>query len=57
MQGPSSSELIACLDPMDGVQIVDGSLIRFRDAPGKTLADYLRAVVPPQVQAKWSNEL
>ena len=42
---------------MDGVQIVDGSLIRFRDAPGKTLADYLRAVVPPQVQAKWSNEV
>ncbi|MEY4883376.1 MAG: hypothetical protein RIS34_1230 [Pseudomonadota bacterium] len=39
------------LDRMDAVRLVDGAQGQFRDEPGKTLADYLRAVVPPQVQA------
>lgn len=28
----------------------------FHDESGKIGADYLRAVAPSQVQAKWSNE-
>jgi predicted DNA-binding transcriptional regulator YafY len=44
------------LDRIDRVQLAEGAGGQFRDEPGKTLADYLRAVVPPQVQAKWSNE-
>lgn len=43
------------LDRMEGVQCVQGAGGQFRDEPGKTLADYLRAVAPPQVQAKWVN--
>lgn len=43
------------LDRMSGVQCVEGADAQFRDEPGKTLADYLRAVAPPQVQAKWIN--
>lgn len=45
------------LDRLDRVQPVDGPAGQFRDEAGKTLADYLRAVVPPQLQAKWSNEV
>ncbi len=45
------------LDRMNGVRVVEGPAAQFRDEPGKTLADYLRAVAPPQVQAKWSNEV
>jgi predicted DNA-binding transcriptional regulator YafY len=44
------------LDRMDQVDTLDGVSGQFRDEAGKTLADYLRAVAPPQVQAKWSNE-
>ena len=44
------------MDRMRGVQPVEGRAGEFRDEVGKTLADYLRAVVPPSVQAKWSNE-
>lgn len=44
------------LDRIDSVQALDSPAQSFRDEPGKTLADYLRAVAPPQVQAKWSNE-
>lgn len=44
------------LDRMARVQVLAGVADRFRDEPGKTLADYLRTVAPPQVQAKWSNE-
>jgi predicted DNA-binding transcriptional regulator YafY len=44
------------LDRMDAVQAQTGAAGQFRDEPGKTLADYLRAVAPAQVQAKWSNE-
>ena len=44
------------LDRMERVQLVDGPAGQFHDESGKTLADYLRAVAPPQVQAKWSNE-
>ncbi len=43
------------LDRMEGAQCVQGAGGQFRDEPGKTLADYLRAVAPPQVQAKWVN--
>jgi hypothetical protein len=43
------------LDRMDSVQCVEGANAHFRDEPGKTLADYLRSVAPPQVQAKWMN--
>ncbi|MEO8121924.1 MAG: WYL domain-containing protein, partial [Rhodoferax sp.] len=42
------------LDRMNSVQCVEGADGQFRDEPGKTLADYLRAVAPPQVQAKWA---
>lgn len=39
------------LDRMDGAHPVDGPSGRFRDEAGKTLADYLRAMVPPEAQA------
>jgi predicted DNA-binding transcriptional regulator YafY len=45
------------LDRIDSVQPVDGPSGQFRDEAGKTLADYLRAVAPPQAQARWSNQL
>ena len=45
------------LDRMESLQAMDSAAHAFRDEPGKTLADYLRAVAPPQVQAKWSNEV
>ena len=45
------------LDRIDSVQTLDSPAELFHDEPGKTLADYLRAVAPPQVQAKWSNEV
>ena len=45
------------LDRIDSLRTMDGPAQAFRDEPGKTLADYLRAVAPPQVQAKWSNEV
>jgi predicted DNA-binding transcriptional regulator YafY len=41
------------LDRMTLVQAVDGVVGQFRDEPGKTLADYLRLLAPPEVQAKW----
>jgi predicted DNA-binding transcriptional regulator YafY len=44
------------LDRMDAVEPVDGPAGVFRDEPGQSLADYLRALAPPQVQAKWSKE-
>ncbi len=44
------------LDRMDQVRPMTGRAGHFRDESGKTLADYLRAFAPPQVQAKWSNE-
>ena len=43
------------LDRIDSLQAIDGAAQAYRDEPGKTLADYLRAVAPPQVQAKWAN--
>ena len=43
------------LDRMCGVQPVEGRAGEVRDEPGTTLADYLRAVVPPPVQANWPN--
>ena len=45
------------LDRIDSLRAMDGAAQAFRDEPGKTLADYLRAVAPPQLQAKWSNEV
>lgn len=44
------------LDRMDAVRTVASAAGQFRDESGKTLADYLRAVAPAQVQAKWSKE-
>ena len=43
------------MDRISSVCAVAGRAGEFRDEPGKTLADYLRAVAPPQVQATWSN--
>ncbi len=40
------------LDRMEAVLTVAGAAGLFRDESGKTLADYLRAVVPPEAQAK-----
>jgi predicted DNA-binding transcriptional regulator YafY len=45
------------MDRMRAVLPVEGRAGEFRDEPGTTLADYLRAVVPSLVQAKWSKEL
>jgi len=44
------------LDRMEAVRPLDGPAAAFRDEPGRTLADCLRALAPPEVQAKWSNE-
>ena len=45
------------LDRIDSLRAMDGPEYAFRDEPGKTLADYLRAVAPPQVQARWSDQI
>ncbi|MDD5334620.1 MAG: YafY family protein [Rhodoferax sp.] len=45
------------LDRMDKVQLVEGPAGQFRDEPGKTLADYFRAMLPPGVPATWWSEL
>ena len=45
------------LDRIDCLRPVEGPPQPFQVEAGKTLADYLRAVAPPQVQAKWSNEV
>ncbi len=43
------------LDRMDRLRTLDAAAGQFRDEPGKTLTDYLRAVAPVHIQAKWSN--
>jgi predicted DNA-binding transcriptional regulator YafY len=43
------------LDRIENVRCADGAKGLFRDEPGKTLADYLRSVLPPQAQTKWTN--
>jgi predicted DNA-binding transcriptional regulator YafY len=45
------------LDRMAQVQAVEGAQGRFADEPGKTLADYLRAVAPAHVQATLTGDL
>ena len=45
------------LDRIDSLRPVQGPPQPFHDEAGKTLADYLRAVAPPQVQAKWANQV
>lgn len=45
------------LDRMEHVQPVEGAQGRFADEPGKTLADYLRAVAPAHVQATLTGDL
>ena len=45
------------LDRIDSLRPVQGPPQPFQDEAGKTLADYLRAVAPPQVQAKWANQV
>jgi predicted DNA-binding transcriptional regulator YafY len=44
------------LDRMDGAKAVAGSTGIFRSEAGRSLADFLRAVVPPLVYEKWSND-
>lgn len=44
------------IDRMVEVHAVEGTAGQFRDESGKTLADFLRAVAPPEVQAKWAQE-
>ena len=44
------------LDRMAQLELREGAGGTFRDEPGKTLADFLRAVVPASAQAKWSND-
>jgi predicted DNA-binding transcriptional regulator YafY len=44
------------LDRMQDVQVVAGAAGQFRDEPGKTLADYLRAAAPPDAQVKLAGE-
>ena len=45
------------LDRMEHVQLLEGAQGRFADEPGKTLADYLRAVAPAHVQATLTGDL
>jgi len=45
------------LDRMAQVQVLEGAQGRFADEPGKTLADYLRAVAPAHVQATLTGDL
>lgn len=45
------------LDRMAQVQLLEGVQGRFADEPGKTLADYLRAVAPAHVQATLTGDL
>jgi predicted DNA-binding transcriptional regulator YafY len=45
------------LDRMAQVQVLEGAQGRFADEPGKTLADYLRAVAPTHVQATLTGDL
>ena len=42
------------MDRLRAVQEVAGREGVFQDEPGRTLADYLRAVAPPEVVAKWA---
>jgi hypothetical protein len=42
---------------MARAELLEGASAAFRDEPGKTLADFLRAVIPASDQAKWSNEV
>lgn len=44
------------LDRMQEVQVLDGAAGQFRAEPGKALADYLRAVAPPDARAKVLGE-
>ena len=43
------------LDRIESLQATDNTAQSFRDESGKTLADYLRAAPPPQIQAKWAD--
>jgi predicted DNA-binding transcriptional regulator YafY len=45
------------LDRMAQVQVLEGAQGRFVDEPGKTLADYLRAVAPAHVQTTLTGDL
>jgi predicted DNA-binding transcriptional regulator YafY len=44
------------IDRMTEVQAVQGAGGQFRDEPDKTLADFLRTVMPAEVQALWVQE-
>jgi predicted DNA-binding transcriptional regulator YafY len=43
------------LDRMQQVQVLEDSAGQFRDEPGKTLAEYLRRVAPPNMQARLTS--
>ena len=45
------------LDRMADVSVLDGAGGQFRDEPGKSLADYLRAGAPALVQAQWAHDV
>lgn len=45
------------IDRMKDVQAVEGVAGQFRDEPGQTLADFLRAIAPPEIQAKWAQRV
>jgi predicted DNA-binding transcriptional regulator YafY len=45
------------IDRMMDVQAVEGVAGQFRDEPGQTLADFLRAIAPPEVQAQWAQRV
>ena len=44
------------LDRMAELAVLEGAPGRFRDEPGKTLADFLRQAAPPGIQSKLNGE-
>jgi predicted DNA-binding transcriptional regulator YafY len=40
------------LDRMERIELLQSAAGRFADEPGKTLADYLRLVAPPEAMAR-----
>lgn len=45
------------LDRMADVSVLEGVGGQFRDEPGKSLADYLRAAAPAKVLAQWAQDV
>lgn len=53
----TAAHLAERLGRLAQVQVLEGAQGRFVDEPGKTLADYLRAVAPAHVQATLTGDL